>query len=98
MSPQNLEFRRRRRRRSEAENLPLMTLISFPSSELAERVPNIYSCFPLLPFTLLALLPSVSSFPPPNFVAADWKGEEPVFGLRKVHENSGDMVENDGQG
>lgn len=75
-----------------------MTFFSFPSSELAESVPNIYSCLSLLPFTLLALLPCVSSFPPPNFVAADWKGEEPEFGLRKVHENSGDMVENDGQG
>ena len=36
-----------------AENL---TLISFPSSRMAERVPDIYSCFSVLAFTPIPLL------------------------------------------
>lgn len=77
----------------EKENLLLMVFIPFPSSQLAQGLPNIYSCFSLSPFTRPPLLTSVSSFPPPTLVAADWKWEESVSGLRKVPENSGKMAD-----
>lgn len=75
-----------------------MILISFPSSRPAQGVPDIYSRFCMSPFTFPPLLPSVCSFLPPNLIAAEWKREEPVFGLRKVHEKSQEMAENDGCG
>ena len=66
-----------------------------PQFSLTQGVPNTYSCFSLSPFPLPPLLPAVSFFPPSDLVAADWEWEEPVFQLRKVHENNGEMAEND---